>query len=173
MKTPVFRFQPRKLNRAGEFRADDPTHKRQDPRIKERVLEQRMTFMAMLLKWYNRYNKEGLELPTCIRDETSAVTDELDAVGGWARGALEFKSGERTPVQVVYRRYVEDMEKAEKDHVGLDEFCKRIRRCYEVKQTRCEDQYKQCSRIISYQLKTIVGGPGGPVSLNQHTITHL
>ena len=47
----------------GEYNAADPTHRAQDPRIKERVLERRGVFMAMLLKWYGRYEKEGLELP--------------------------------------------------------------------------------------------------------------
>lgn len=52
---------------AGEYRADDPTHKKQDSRIKERVLEKRMAFMAMLLKWYKRYDAEGLEMIECIK----------------------------------------------------------------------------------------------------------
>jgi P4 family phage/plasmid primase-like protien len=138
---------------AGEFRVDDPTHKRQDPRIKERVLEKRMAFMAMLLKWYGRYDAEGLELVDCVKRETAAITDELDAVGAWARGALEFKIGERTPVQMAFRKYVEDMERAEKDHVGMDEFSKRIKRCYDVKVTRSTDEFGQCSRIQSYRLR--------------------
>jgi hypothetical protein len=112
-----------------------------------------MVFMALLLRWYACYDAEGLEIPECVRGETRIVTDELDAVGGWARGALEFKIGERIPVQVVYRRYVSDMVELEKDHVGLDEFSKRIRRCYEVKQARMNDEFGQCARIVSYKLK--------------------
>jgi len=138
---------------SGEFRADDPTHRLQDARIKERVLERRMAFMGLLLRWYTRYDSEGLELPECVRGETRVVTDELDAVGGWARGALEFKSGERTPVQVVYRRYVTEMTALDKDHVGLEEFGKRVRRCYEVRNCRHNDEFANCSRIICYKLK--------------------
>lgn len=139
---------------AGEYRADDPTHKRQDSRIKERVLEKRMAFMAMLMKWYSRYDTEGLELVAKIKEETSAITDDLDAVGAWARGALEFKCGERTPVQVAFRKYVSDMEALDKDHVGLDEFSKRIKRCYEVRNVRQRDEFNQCMRIMSYKLKS-------------------
>ncbi len=137
---------------SGEYNETDPTHKKQDPRIKERVVERRNVFIALLLKWYIRYDKEGLELPDCIKAETRTVTDELDAVGGWARANLIFKIGEKTPVQVVYRKYVEDCDSAEKDHVGLDEFSKRIKRCYDVKSIRHNDEYSQCSRIISYKL---------------------
>lgn len=137
---------------ADEFREDDPTHRRRDPRIKERVLDKRMAFMALLMKWYTRYNTEGLGLPECIKAETSAITDEMDAVGGWARKALEFKVGERTPTQVVFRKYVEDMESLEKDHIGLEEFGKRLRRCYEVRNCRHNDEYGACNRIISYKL---------------------
>jgi hypothetical protein len=88
-----------------------------------------------------------------VRNETRVVTDELDVVGGWARVALEFKCGERTPVQIVYRRYVTEMEAEDKDHVGLDEFSKRIKRCYEVKQARHNDEFNVCARIMSYKLK--------------------
>lgn len=137
---------------SGEYRADDPTHRRQDPRIKERVLEKRMAFMAMLLKWYRVYNEEGLVLPDGLKTETLAVTDELDAVGAWARGALEFKVGERTPVRVVFERYVADMATAEKDHVSMDEFSKRLKRIYEIKITRGVDEFGQCSRIHGYKL---------------------
>ena len=137
----------------GEFNGADSTHRLQDPRIKERVMERRGVFIAMLLKWYGRYNSEGLVMPECIRAETRAVTDDLDAVGAWARANLVFKVGERTPVQVVYRKYVEDCTTAEKDHVGLEEFGKRIKRCYEVKSIRHNDEYSQCSRIVSYKLK--------------------
>jgi phage/plasmid-associated DNA primase len=137
----------------GEFRSDDPTHRRQDPRIKERVLEKRMTFMALLLRWYKRYDTEGLCMVDCIKRETQGITDELDAVGGWARVTLGFKAGERTPVQIVYRRYVEDMDAAEKDRVGLEEFSKRIRRCYDVKTCRHADEYANCARIIGYRIK--------------------
>lgn len=45
------------------------------------------------------------------------------------------------------------MEDSEKDHVGIDEFSKRIKRCYEVKQSRMGDEYGQCSRILSYKLR--------------------
>lgn len=140
---------------AGEYRADDPTHRRQDPRIKERVLEKRMAFMALLLKWYGRYNAEGLALPEGLKTETLAVTDELDAVGAWARGALAFKVGERTPIRVVFERYVSDMGAAEKDHVSLDEFSKRLKRIYEIKQARMPsdyDEFGQCMRLFSYRL---------------------
>jgi P4 family phage/plasmid primase-like protien len=135
-----------------EFNPSDTTHRKQDPRIKERVMERREIFIALLLKWYARYDKEGLEMVDCIKTETRAVTDELDAVGGWARGNLVFKVGERTPIQLVYRKYVEDCDKAEKDHVGLEEFGKRLRRCYEVKNCRHNDEYGPCNRIISYRL---------------------
>jgi hypothetical protein len=111
-----------------------------------------VVFMA-LLRWYARYNVEGLGMVDCVKRETLAVTDELDAVGAWARGALEFKSGERTPVQVAYRRYVHDCEVAEKDSVPLEEFGKRIRRCYEVRNCRHSDEFGPCNRIISYKLK--------------------
>lgn len=87
------------------------------------------------------------------KKETSAITDELDAVGAWAREALHFKVGERTPVQLAFRKYVADMDLLEKHHVGLDEFSKRIRRCYEVKSIRHNDEFNQCMRIISYKLK--------------------
>jgi P4 family phage/plasmid primase-like protien len=137
---------------AGEFNGADPTHRLQDPRIKERVCERRMVFMAMLLRWYRRYNTEGLEVPACIRTETSAVTDELDAVGAWARGALEFKVGARTPVQIIFKAYVDAFEAEGKEHVGLEEFSKRLRRCYEVKNCRNKDDYGACNRIISYKL---------------------
>ena len=85
--------------------------------------------------------------------ETAAITDEMDAVGAWARGALEFKIGERTPVQVVYRKYVNDCETSEKEYVGMDEFSKRMKRCFEIKQARHTDVYNVCSRIINYKLK--------------------
>jgi len=51
------------------------------------------------------------------------------------------------------RHYVDDMEAAEKDNVGLDKFSKRIRRCYEVKTCRNGDEYGFVSRIICYKLK--------------------
>jgi P4 family phage/plasmid primase-like protien len=140
----------------GEFRADDPTHRRQDARIKERVLEKRMVFMVLLLKWYAQYNSEGLVLPEGLKSETLAVTDELDAVGAWARGALEFKVGERTPIRMVFERYVADMGAAEKDYVSLDEFSKRLKRIYEIKQARMPsdyDEFGQCMRLFSYKLK--------------------
>jgi phage/plasmid-associated DNA primase len=54
---------------AGEFRADDPTHRKQDPRIKERVVERRNVFAGLLLKWYGRYDKEGLVVPPCIAED--------------------------------------------------------------------------------------------------------
>ena len=60
--------------------------------------------------------------------------------------------GERTPVQVVYRSYVDVCEKEEKDHVGLEEFGKRLRRCYEVKNCRNNDDYGCVNRIISYKM---------------------
>jgi hypothetical protein len=91
-----------------------------------------------------------------VKKETLAVTDELDAVGAWARGALEFKVGERTPVRVVFERYVADMGAAEKDHVNMDEFSKRLKRIYEIKQARMPeiyDGYGQCMRVFSYKLK--------------------
>jgi phage/plasmid-associated DNA primase len=138
---------------AGEYNAADPTHRLQDPRIKERVLEKRVVFMAMLLKWYRRYNVEGLAVPPCVRAETSVVTDELDAVGAWARGALEFRVEARTPVQLVHRAYVDACHREEKDCVGLEEFGKRLRRCYEVKNCRHRDEYGCVNRIISYTLK--------------------
>jgi phage/plasmid-associated DNA primase len=138
---------------AGDYRADDPTHRRQDSRIKERVLEKRMAFMALLLKWYGRYNVDGLVLPDGLKMETLAVTDELDSVGAWARGAMEFKVGERTPIQVVFRKYVEDMADAEKDHVGIEDFGKRLRRIYEIKNCRHNDENGCVNRIISYKLK--------------------
>ncbi len=138
---------------AGEFRADDPTHRKQDSRIKERVMERREVFIALLLKWYARYDKEGLGLPECIKAETRAITDELDAVGGWARMNLVFKASERTPIQVVYRKYVEDCQRAEKDYVGLEEFGKRMRRCYEIRNCRHNDDYGCINRIVSYLLK--------------------
>jgi hypothetical protein len=50
-------------------------------------------------------------------------------------------------------RNVEDMEAAGKDNVRLDEFSKRIRRCYEVKNVRNNDEFNQCMRIICYKLK--------------------
>jgi hypothetical protein len=54
----------------GEYNPEDPSHRRRDPRIKEKVLEKRNAYMAMLIKWYSIYDKEGLILPKCIKDET-------------------------------------------------------------------------------------------------------
>jgi len=138
---------------AGEFNAADPTHRLQDPRIKERVCEKRMVFMAMLLRWYRRYNKEGLEVPACVRAETSAVTDELDAVGAWARGALEFKVGARTPLRIVHKAYMDACESTSKDSIGLEDFGKRMKKCFETKNCRGKDDPTMCVRIISYELK--------------------
>lgn len=76
-------------------------------------------------------------------------------MGAWARGALEFKVGERTPMQVVYRRYVEDCQAGEKEYVGLDDFSKRMKRVYEVKVCRNNDDYNHCTRIISYKMKNL------------------
>jgi hypothetical protein len=88
-----------------------------------------------------------------LKSETLAVTDELDAVGAWARGALEFKVGELTPIRMVFERYVADMGAAEKDHVSLDEFSKRLKRIYEIRNVRHDDGYNQCMRIMSYKIK--------------------
>ena len=137
---------------AGEYNAADPTHRLQDPRIKERVCERRMVFMALLLRWYRRYNTEGLDVPACVRAETSAVTDELDSVGAWARGALEFKVGARTPLRTVHAAYIEACETEERDYVGLDEFGKRMKKCFETKNCRGKDDPTMCARIISYDL---------------------
>lgn len=82
--------------------------------------------------------------------------NRTDAVGAWARGALEFKVGERTPVRVVFEKYVADMGAAEKDHVSMDEFSKRLKRIYEIKQARMPveyDTYGVCARIMSYILR--------------------
>jgi phage/plasmid-associated DNA primase len=138
---------------AGEYNAADPTHRLQDPRIKERVMEKRAAFMAMLLKWYRRYNVEGLAVPPCVRAETSAVTDELDAVGAWARGALEFKVGARTALRVVHQAYITACVNESKDSVGLEEFGKRIKKCFETKNCRSIEDPTMCVRIISYVLK--------------------
>ena len=140
---------------AGEYNAADPTHRLQDPRIKERVLEKRVVFMAMLLKWYRRYNVEGLTVPLCVKGETSVVTDELDAVGAWARGALEFRVNEKTPLSVVYHKYLDDMGRESKESISNEEFGKRMRRCYELRNCRNSDKdgMGQVNRIINYILK--------------------
>jgi len=138
---------------AGEYNAADPTHRLQDPRIKERVMEKRGAFMAMLLKWYRRYNVEGLDVPPCVKAETSAVTDELDAVGAWARGALEFRVGARTALRVVHQAYITACATESKDSVGLEEFGRRIKKCFETKSCRSIEDPVMCARIISYVLK--------------------
>ena len=140
---------------AGDYRDEDPTHRKQDPRIKERVMERRVVFMAMLLKWYSVYNKEGLDIPDCIREETRKITDELDAVGGWARNSLEFKVNEKPPISVVYRKYVEDMEKESRGYVEIGEFGKRMNRCFELHICRngSKDDYGKVNRLINYKIK--------------------
>jgi hypothetical protein len=45
---------------------------------------------------------------------------------------------------------------AEKDYVSLDEFSKRLKRIYEIKQARMPsdyDEFGQCMRLFSYKLK--------------------
>jgi hypothetical protein len=72
------------------------------------------------------------------------------------RVALEFKVGERTPIRIVFEQYIADMGAAEKDHVSLDEFSKRLKRIYEIKQARMPTEYDAfgvCARIMSYKLK--------------------
>jgi phage/plasmid-associated DNA primase len=118
-------------------------------------MEKRGAFMVVLLRWYRRYNTEGLDVPPCVRAETSAVTDELDAVGAWARGALEFRVNEKTPLSIVYHKYVDDMEKGSKESISNEEFGKRMRRCYELRNCRNGDKdgTGQVNRIINYTLK--------------------
>jgi P4 family phage/plasmid primase-like protien len=136
----------------GEYRADDTTHRRQDPRIKERVMERRNVFIALLLKWYKRYDSEGLVMPDCVKEETRAVTDELDAVGGWARRAMVFKVNEKPPLSVVYRKYTEDMENESKEYISLVEFGKRMHRCFELRICRNDDEYGKVNRVMNYKL---------------------
>jgi phage/plasmid-associated DNA primase len=138
----------------GEYNPADPSHKLQDPRIKEKVIEKRMAFMNMLLKWYKIYNTEALGIPLCIKGETTAITDELDAVGAWAKLNLVFKTGERTPVHTVYAKYHGDSLADEKDYVSAIEFGKRIKRYYDIKNCRQNnDEFGQCMRILGYKLK--------------------
>jgi len=107
----------------------------------------------MLLKWYRRYNVEGLAVPLCVKAETSIVTDELDAVGAWARGALEFRVGARTALRLVHQAYTTACVAESKDYVGLEEFGRRVKRCFETKNCRSTDDPVMCVRIISYTLK--------------------
>jgi P4 family phage/plasmid primase-like protien len=138
---------------ADVYNADDPTHKKQDPTIKENILAKRDVFINMLLKWYRIYMREGLVKPACVIAETGAVTSEMDSVGGWAKLNLVFKSGTRTPVRILYDRYVENNQNGSSEIIGSEEFGKRIKRCYEVKRCRHGDDYGVCSRVIGYTLK--------------------
>ncbi len=61
--------------------------------------------------------------------------------------------GERTPIRVVFERYSSDMTTSEKDHVNLDEFSKRLKRIYEIKNVRHDDGFNQCMRLMSYMIK--------------------
>jgi phage/plasmid-associated DNA primase len=139
----------------GEYNSSDPTHRKQDPRIKERVSEQRMTFMALLMKWYSRYNNEGLCAPECVKVETRCITDELDAVGGWARQTLEFKANEKPPLSVIYKKYMDDMDSDSKEYIGVVEFGKRMNRCFELRICRNgdKDDYGKVNRLINYRIK--------------------
>jgi P4 family phage/plasmid primase-like protien len=143
---------------ASEFRADDPTHRRQDPRIKERVMERRNVFIALLLRWYVIYDSEKeLAVPECVRADTRKITDELDAVGGWAREAMEFKANERPPLSVVYAKYMEDMERESKEYVKIAEFGKRMNRYFDLRICRNgdKDEFNQVNRVINYRLKVV------------------
>ena len=66
---------------------------------------------------------------------------------------LVFKGGERTPVINVYAKYVEHCVAEGKDYVSGIEFGKRIKRYYEVKNCKFNDENGQCMRIMGYKLK--------------------
>jgi phage/plasmid-associated DNA primase len=135
-----------------DYNPDDPTHRKQDPKINETVLNNRNAFIALLLKWYKKYNDSGLIKPECIIEETKIVTDAMDEIGSWLRQNLIFESGTKIPVVIIHNRFLEDNQENQLN-ISLNEFSKRLKRLYDVGRCRANDEYNQCSRIINYKLK--------------------
>ena len=140
---------------ADVYNADDPTHRRQDPTIKENILAKRDVFINMLLKWYRVYWAEGLVKPACLVAETAAVTGEMDSVGGWAKDNLAYEKNAKVPVRVVYQKYIDSITEAgnNADIIIFDEFAKRMKRIYEIVKCRNADEFGMCSRFKDYKLK--------------------
>lgn len=135
-----------------EYNADDPAHRKQDPRIKETVLEKRCAFIALMFKWYKIYERDGLSMPSCVKEDTREFTDSLDFLGQWFRENLAFTLGAKTPLKVVYAKYKEYCETENTIPISLEEFAKKTHKQYEIKRCRNNDEYGNSNRIINYKL---------------------
>jgi P4 family phage/plasmid primase-like protien len=138
----------------GEYNPEDPSHRKRDPRIKEKVLEKRNAFIAMLIKWYSIYEEEGLTPPKCIKEETLGVVDELDEIGKWARNNLVFDKYARIPLEEVYNKY----SNVAINYITIERFSKILNKQYEIKRARGIDasDKKISSRIIGYKIKDVI-----------------
>jgi hypothetical protein len=63
-----------------------------------------------------------------------------DNLAAYMSCALEFRVNEKTPLSVVYHKYLDDMGRESKESISNEEFGKRMRRCYELRNCRNSDK---------------------------------
>jgi hypothetical protein len=78
---------------------------------------------------------------------------DLAIFGGGRVPTLENTPGWYFEPGVVHQAYITACATESKDCVGLEEFGKRIKKCFETKNCRSIEDPTMCVRIISYVLK--------------------
>lgn len=78
---------------------------RRDPRLKQRLWKERAGILAWLVRGAQRYLRDGLTEPDCVRAATADYREESDELGQFINDCLVQSEGESVACAALFKRY--------------------------------------------------------------------
>ena len=89
------------------YNPKDPTHKKVDTTLKDKLPLMGMAFMHVLFKWYPIFLKDGLVQPVSVKESTEEYRKDIDTVKVFLNETIESRPGDdnKIPIKDLYAAY--------------------------------------------------------------------